>query len=136
MTGLLFTLWIAAAPLQFTDADIKFVDAPGMPHGTQLAVLEGAPKAAGLFTIRLRVSPKFKLPRHTHPKDERVTVLEGSINVQLDGAKAPKKFSAGSFYLTPAGVPHHLWSDEGATLQMTGEGPWVVDVLPSGDAGT
>jgi quercetin dioxygenase-like cupin family protein len=84
------------APVQLQAADIKFNDAPGLPHGTQLAVLEGNPRQTGLFTLRLRVTPKFKLPLHTHPNDERVTVIDGSINVQLQGEKAPKKNDAGT----------------------------------------
>src|SRR4051812_31836139 len=80
----------SASPIQFPVEKIQYVDAPNMPHGAQLAVLEGSPKEAGIFTLRLRVPPKFKLPLHTHPRDERVTVIDGSVFVQLEGKPAVK----------------------------------------------
>lgn len=113
-----------AAPIQFPAAEVKFAEAPNLPKGTKVALLEGDPKSNGLFTMRLQVAPGFKIPLHTHPNDERVTVLSGSITVKI-GDKATR-FPKGSFYVTPAGVQHEVSSDEGATLQMTGNGPWVV----------
>ncbi|MGH8629201.1 MAG: cupin domain-containing protein, partial [Burkholderiales bacterium] len=46
-----------------------------LPPGVQLVVLEGDPKKEGLFTMRLKVPAGTRLPPHTHPRDERVTVL-------------------------------------------------------------
>jgi hypothetical protein len=44
--------------------------------------------------------------------------------VQRDQARA---FSAGSFYVNPPGVPHYVFSDGGAIVQITGAGPWRVE---------
>lgn len=102
---------------------------PSMPKGTMLAVLEGDPKSDGIFTMRMKIPPGFALPAHTHPRDERITVLEGSVFVGLgdvvDKTKG-RKFEKGAFYVTPTPLPHFIWSDEGATLQITGSGPWEV----------
>lgn len=108
---------------------------PSMPKGVQMAVLEGDPRAEGMFTLRLKVPAGFSLPRHTHPVDERVTVLEGSVSVGFGSASDPndaRTFGPGSFYVNPPGVPHYVSSEQGAVLQITGEGPWRVDLVPSG----
>ena len=106
---------------------------PSMPKGVQMVVLEGDPKLEGLFTLRLKAPAGFALAPHTHPTDERVTVLEGSVSVgfgQATDRAAAKSFGPGSFYVNPANVAHFVFSEEGATLQITGEGPWQVDFLP------
>jgi quercetin dioxygenase-like cupin family protein len=105
---------------------------PSMPKGVEMVVLEGDPKADGMFTIRLKAPTGFALPPHTHPSDERVTVLAGSVSVGFGSAtdrSAAKLFAAGSFYVNPANVAHYVFSDEGATLQITGAGPWRVDAV-------
>lgn len=103
-----------------------------MPAGVQLAVLEGDPKASGIFSVRMKVPPGFVLPPHTHPSDERVTVLEGAVSVgfgPLFDAPSARTFSAGAYYVNPAGLVHHVRSEQGATLQITGLGPWQVDFI-------
>ena len=107
---------------------------PNMPKGVELAVLEGDPKAEGMFTLRLKAPAGFVLLPHTHPADERVTVLAGSISVGfgvLSERATAKSFGPGSFYVNPAGVAHYVFSDEGAVVQITGQGPWRVDPLPT-----
>ena len=119
------------AAIQHEVASIVFRPAPpGMPPGVELAVLEGDPKSDGIFTLRLKAPAGFLLPPHTHPVDERVTVISGSVSVgfgstvQKDQARA---FPAGSFYVNPPGVPHYVFSDGGAVVQITGVGPWRVE---------
>jgi hypothetical protein len=120
--------------IQHATSEIVFRPGPpNMPKGVELVVLEGDPKAEGMFTIRLKAPAGFALAPHTHPADERVTVLAGTVSVGFGNATdraAAKSFGAGSFYLNPANVAHFVFSDEGATLQITGEGPWRVDFLP------
>jgi quercetin dioxygenase-like cupin family protein len=106
---------------------------PNMPKGVQMAVLEGDPRQEGMFTLRLKVPAGFALPPHTHPTDERVTVLDGSVSVGFGAARDPdnaRSFGPGSFYVNPPGIPHYVFSEQGATLQITGEGPWRVDLVP------
>jgi quercetin dioxygenase-like cupin family protein len=120
-----------APPLRFTLADIVWKDGlPTMPPGTKMAVLEGNPKEAALFTLRVKLPAGFVLKPHTHPGDERVTVISGTAHVgygvAFDKAKS-QTFPAGSFYVTRAGTPHFLWSDEEVVLQLNNMGPWKVD---------
>lgn len=97
--------------------------------GCRMAVLEGDPKTEQLFTIRIRTTEPFVLPPHTHPGNERVTVLAGALNVgfgdTVDKA-ASSRFEAGDYYVNRAGAVHFVWSDEPMTIQLTGIGPWAI----------
>src|SRR3954467_7102700 len=51
-----------------------------------------------------------KPPTHLHPsQEERFEVLEGEINVLLDGKR--RTLRAGDTLLVPAGTPHQMWAD-------------------------
>lgn len=105
---------------------------PAMPAGTQIAVLEGDPKAQRFFTIRLKVPAGSRLAPHWHPRDERVTVISGSVAVgfgdTVDEA-AVTRFGAGSFYVNPANSRHYVLFPEDSVVQVTGVGPWEVNFL-------
>lgn len=121
-------------PIQLNPDNIKWFDAPApFPAGTKMAILEGNPKSDSIFTMRVIFTPYFKIPPHTHPKDERVTVLSGSINVgfgdKMDTASAVN-FKQGSYYVNTAGTVHYVFTQsEGATIQLTGHGPWLIDYV-------
>lgn len=103
---------------------------PVLPDSCRQAVLEGDPSVAGqLFTTRLRIPEAFRLPSHTHPAHERLTVLEGDVRVRFLGTleeEEPRVFGPHDYYVTETGAPHEVWSEAGATVQVTGIGPWVV----------
>lgn len=107
--------------------------------GCQMAVLEGDPKTEQLFTFRIRTTEPFVLPTHTHPRNERVTVIEGALNVgfgdTVDKA-ASSRFEAGDYYVNRAGAKHFVWSDEPTTIQLTGIGPWAIRPVEKHTAGT
>ena len=105
---------------------------PSMPAGTQIAVLEGDPKAEGLFTIRLKVPAGARLAPHWHPRDERVTVLSGEVHVGFGDAideGAVARFGAGAFYVNPARSHHFVLFPRDTIVQITGVGPWAVHFL-------
>lgn len=105
---------------------------PGMPAGIQTAVLEGDPRQAGAFTLRLRAPAGVQIAPHTHPSPERVTVLSGAIGVAFGthaDAGPLRVFRGGDFYLNPPGAPHHVRFVEDSVIQITGQGPWKLDYL-------
>lgn len=115
--------FLFATAIQVTD--VKWSEAPAsMPAGTMMAVLEGSPKEAGLFTIRLKVPAGASIATHTHPRAERVTVMSGRVKVTLGGNETA--FGSGGFYVNPPAVPHSLSFPEETTLQLTCEGPWEL----------
>ncbi len=120
-------LAIGCAPPQVGDADfpegtvqhvVRTQDvnwapcAPNLPAGCEIAVLEGSPREPDLFTVRFRVTEAFVMPPHTHPKDERVTVLEGSVAVAF-GVDATRddaqRFGPGDYYVNAREAVHSVW---------------------------
>ena len=118
--------------IQIRADEIVWTDAPpSLPPGAKISVLEGNPMQEGIFTMRVKFPPYYRLDAHTHPKDERVTVLEGAVYVgfgsALDTANA-QKFTEGSFYLNPVNEAHYVFTgEEGVVFQVTGLGPWGLN---------
>ena len=66
-----------------------------------LGVAEGLD---GVMVIS-ELPPNGVAPRHTHPADELSYVLEGAIELEIDG-QAPVVYEAGETYHIPPGVIH------------------------------
>jgi quercetin dioxygenase-like cupin family protein len=64
------------------------------------------------------IAPGVTAARHSHPGEEIIYVLEGSLEYQLDG-QAPVTLKAGDVLFIPAGVVHsakNVGSGNGAEL--------------------
>lgn len=131
----LLTLLTSPAPsLRIHPHTITWTPAPpSMPPGTRIAILEGDPKKDAIFTMRLLITEDGVLLPHTHPNDERVTVLNGSVKVgqgsTIDCDHA-EQMSAGAYYVNPAGTLHYVCLQKDTQLQITTLGPWGVDYKP------
>ena len=121
-------------PIQICPDQIVWLDSkPPLPAGAKVAVLEGDPKKDGIFVMRLKFPANYYLPAHIHPKDERVLVISGSVNVGF-GDKIDKKnithYTAGCFYVNPAGLHHYVFTEEDEVIvQLTGIGPWGLEFV-------
>lgn len=131
---LAFTLTLGAqtpdTPIGFIPEAIAFKDAPAtLPPGSKVSVLEGNPGAEGMFTMRVRIPAGSAIPPHWHPRQERVTVLAGAVDLGF-GSVANKdsvtRYRAGSFYVNPPRMVHYLFFPENTELQITGVGPWEL----------
>lgn len=124
--------------VMFSGADLKWSDAPpSLPAGGKVAVLEGDPAKEGPFTIRLQMPAGYKIPAHTHPTAEHVTVISGTLNLgmgpKFDEATI-KEMPAGAYAVMPAGMQHFAGSKSGCVVQVHGTGPFqVVYVNPADD---
>ena len=131
---MLVTLLLVA--IAFTSpSEIGWSDAPpSLPKGTKVAILEGDPRAAGVFTMRLLVPAGSTVAPHWHPRAERVTVISGRAEVGfgdvVDRTKV-KSFTAGGFYVNPPNSHHYLYFPEESILQLTCEGPWELNYVHS-----
>jgi quercetin dioxygenase-like cupin family protein len=99
------------------------------PAGAQMAVLSGNPGSTGLFTVRLRMPANYKIPVHTHPTDEIVTVIDGGLGLGMGDAFDPEHgmtLKPGGFAVAPAHMNHFAWSQGGAVVQITAEGPFAM----------
>jgi quercetin dioxygenase-like cupin family protein len=63
--------------------------------------------APGREVVQVRVDfdPGYVSPRHTHPGEEIIYVLEGTLEYQVEG-RPPATYRAGDVLLVPAGVIH------------------------------
>lgn len=117
-------------PIRLTPEAMVWTDGPPtLPPGSKMAILEGSPKADGMFTMRVRIPAGSAIPPHWHPRQERVTILSGAVNLgfgSVANASNTKRYAAGSFYVNPPRVMHFLFFPEATEMQMTGVGPWEL----------
>jgi quercetin dioxygenase-like cupin family protein len=117
--------------------DLQWGDAPpSLPPGAKMAKLEGDATKPGPFTVRMKAPAGYKIAPHTHPTDERVTVISGSFKIgmgdKLDEASA-QEMGPGSFVLLPAGMKHFAISNGESILQISSEGPFQINYVNPAD---
>jgi len=76
--------------------------------------------APGREVVQVRVDfdPGYVAPKHTHPGEEIIYVLEGTLEYQVGGTPA-RAYKAGDVLLVPAGTPHtakNIGNGNGAEL--------------------
>jgi quercetin dioxygenase-like cupin family protein len=112
---------------------IEWKDAPAsLPKGAKIAVLEGDPSKEGPFVFRVKVPDGYRIPLHTHPKTERVTVIAGTFNIGMGDKvdeKATKPMPAGTYGFWKAGMKHFVWTKGETIVQFHGEGPWSINYV-------
>jgi quercetin dioxygenase-like cupin family protein len=52
---------------------------------------------------RVDIGPEARLVKHTHPSEEIIYILEGSLEYQIEG-QPPKTFTVGEALTVPAGA--------------------------------
>src|SRR6266849_3194213 len=121
----------------FRPAEIKWQEAPAsLPKGAMIAVLEGNPTKEGPFVMRVKMPDGYRVPPHTHPKTERVTVISGTFNIGMGDKfdeKATRIMPAGSYGQWPAGMKHFVWAKGETVLQFHGTGPWSIKYVNPDD---
>lgn len=118
-------------------SEFTFKDNPAIPKGGQSVLLFGDPKAAGLTVYRVKLPPNYKLPPHTHPYQEIVTVLSGKVGISLGKTHDTSGglLEPGAFVVVPEGQPHFAWSQaEGGVIQVQiVSGPVTINYLDPAD---
>src|SRR5262245_30526567 len=127
----------ARSPAVHRPDGVKWADGPpSLPPGAKVAVLEGDPARPGPFVFRVKVPDGYRIPPHTHPKPERVTVLAGTFHLGMGDKFDPSKgtaMPAGSYGTWPPGMKHYVWVESETVVQFHGEGPWVITYLDPAD---
>jgi quercetin dioxygenase-like cupin family protein len=113
--------------------DLKWREGPpSLPPGAQFVVLEGNPTKQGPFVFRVKVPDGYRVPPHTHPRPERVTVISGrfflGMGDKFDFTKG-EELPAGTYGTWPAGMKHFVWTKGETVIQFHGEGPWQINYL-------
>src|SRR3981081_3061947 len=120
LTVALIAGFLIGASGHTADSDLFETDAmkwrqgpPSLPKGAMIAVLEGNPTKEGPFVFRVKLPDGYRVPPHTHPQTERVTVISGTFNIGMGAKfdeKATKVMAAGAYGSWPAGMKHFVWT--------------------------
>lgn len=109
---------------------------PSLLPGAQMAVLEGDPAKPGFFAMRLRFPDGYKVMPHWHPKQERITIISGTLNLGMGDTYDPAKvhaLTAGSYSTMPAGMRHFANAKGDTELQLATNGPWGIHYVNPAD---
>jgi quercetin dioxygenase-like cupin family protein len=129
----LLSLVASAAP----EEDIQWGPAPPIfPKGAEFAVLQGDPGSSNEFTVRLRFPNGYKIPPHTHPTIENVTVLQGTFLAGM-GEKfdesAMKAYGRDAFASIPADHAHYAMARGQTIVQVHAIGPFQLTYVNPAD---
>ena len=116
--------------------ETQWGEAPAaLPKGAQAVVLAGDPGKEGVFTIRLKVPAGYRVPRHWHPSDEAVTLIEGDVTLSMgEAANAhTQTLAPGDFVYLPARMQHEPRTQGGAVFQVQSIGPFQVNYVDPND---
>jgi uncharacterized RmlC-like cupin family protein len=96
--------------------------------GVMASVLIGRPGDAGsAFVVLYRTSVPVRTETHSHPREERVTVLGGSLDLgfgESENESPVQVLGPGSYAVIPGGVPHFMRCGAGTLVQVHGVGPF------------
>lgn len=118
--------------------ETKWQAAPTMiPRGAQVAVLEGDPSKEGApYTVRLKFPGGYKIPPHSHPTDENVTVISGAFGIGMGDKLETTSghfVKAGGFVRMPQGRHHFAWVKGRTIIQVHGLGPFALTYVNPAD---
>jgi len=116
--------------------EVQWKEAPHMLPGAQAAVLYGDPAKEGMFVMRLKFPANYRVPPHTHPVEEIVTVISGEFNIGVGGEfdeAQTKPFTAGGLAAMPPGMEHFVYTDQETVIQISTRGPWALNFVNPGD---
>lgn len=111
---------------------------PSLPPGSQIAVLRGDPTArSGDFVMRFRATAGYHIPPHSHPTNENLTVISGSLLYGMSGPADRSKATslpAGTYIFLPANTAHTVWAgDQGVELEIHAPSPFDVTYVNPAD---
>ncbi len=124
------TLFVAGHPLAAQTPALKWGPTPAVfPAGARMAVLQGDPHKAELFTVRLDMPNGYSIAPHFHPTDEHVTVISGVLRVGMGDKVEPAKMMtlpAGGFVTAGASMHHYVAAKGRTIVQVHAMGPFVL----------
>jgi quercetin dioxygenase-like cupin family protein len=117
--------------------DLQWGPAPAVfPPGAEIAVLEGDPSKAEPFTVRLRFPNGYKIPPHTHPTTENVTVLTGTFLAGMGTTFIESDLQAlgrDAFASVPANHAHYAMARGLTVVQVHAIGPFILTYVNPAD---
>jgi hypothetical protein len=109
---------------------------PSLLPGAKFVILEGDPTKEGYFAMRLKLPDGYKVFPHTHPRNERVTVIAGTLHLGMGAtfdASKTKALPAGSYSTMQPGMQHFAYFEGETILQLATMGPWQINYVNPAD---
>lgn len=109
---------------------------PGLPEGSEVAILKGDPAKPGPYTVRVRMPDGYRVPPHSHATDERMKVLSGVLlvahgpNMRTSG---PATLEAGAKLELAAGTPHSITARGITIVEIESTGPFEITYVNQAD---
>lgn len=117
-----------------TASEIKWGENPALPKGTKFVVLMGDPQ--GAYVGRVQLPANVKIMPHSHPTENIVTVLSGTLlygeGDKFDAAKL-KSYPAGSFIVETPNSPHFMTAKGAVVFQVSVPGKSSFDYVDAKD---
>ena len=117
--------------------ELVWRDNPNFPKGAQLARLIGDATKSEMFINRSKFPPNYRVPPHTHPVPEVVTVISGTLWHAMGEkfeAERGELLKPGSVFALPANHAHWVWTtDQETIVQIQGIGPQGITYINPAD---
>lgn len=133
-------LALTVLPFQLAIAQksmVKWGPAPAVfPAGAKMAVMQGDPSKADLFTVRLDMPKGYRIAPHFHPTDEHITVISGNFLVGMGDkidARNTMSLTAGGFATAPAQKHHFAIARTHTVVQVHAIGPFQLTYVNPAD---
>src|SRR6266478_10177342 len=123
-------------PVIVQPSELQWSDSPALPAGVKISILYGDIKKAEPIGFRVKLPTGGTIAPHTHPADERVTVISGGFAMgegeKFDKA-ALKDMPVGSVAIFPRGCGMFGFAREETIIQVNAEGPWTITYINPAD---
>jgi len=123
-------------PVMVQPSELQWSDSPALPAGVKVSILYGDMKKAEPIGFRVKLPAGGMIAPHTHPVDERVTVISGAFAMgegeKFDKA-ALKDMPVGSVAVFPRGCTMFGFAREETIIQVNAEGPWGINYINPAD---
>lgn len=109
---------------------------PGLPEGGKFTVVSGDPSQPGPFVLRAELPAGYRIGTHWHPTTENVTVLSGTITMNMGDKDDPATrtdVGAGGYVVLPAEMRHTFATKTNASIQVHGMGPFGITYVNPAD---
>ena len=104
--------------------------------GATFTVISGDPSQSGIYVVRIKMQPGYRIAPHWHPTDEHVTVLSGTFQIGMGDSfdrTALKDLSSGGYVLLPAEMHHFAMAKTATEVQVHGMGPFALTYVNPAD---